>query len=317
MTSMNSAEILAIALMLDALLGEPKWLYARLPHPAVLMGNAVAWADKRFNHEQDTPQRRQLKGLITMAALGLSALTIGSLLAVLPALVQAVLVATLLAHRSLVDHVCAVGAALRLSTTDAQHAVARIVSRDTASMLPPAIARSAIESGAENFSDGVIAPAFWFLVAGIPGLLLYKITNTADSMIGYRTSRHEDFGRAAALFDDLLNLLPARLSAALIASTQGQLSHWLDIRTDAKLHKSPNAGWPESAMARALDVALAGPRAYGGTLRDFAWVNGEGRKTIGADEIEASCRVLWRAWGAALGVIVAAAIASTLLASQL
>jgi len=305
---MNTAEILTIALALDAILGEPKWLYARLTHPAILMGRAVGWADQRFNDDDDPAQQRRYKGLATMAVLGLGALALGALLTILPALFQAVLVAMLLAHRSLVDHVSAVADALRLSTGDARIAVARIVSRDTADMSAPAIARSAIESGAENFSDGVIAPAFWFLVAGLPGLLLYKITNTADSMIGYRTARHTDFGRAAARFDDLLNLIPARLSAALIALTQRQLHLWHDIRSDAKLHKSPNAGWPESAMARALGIALAGPRTYDGTLREFAWVNLQGEKFIAAPAIDATVAALWRAWVASVTIIAIIAL---------
>jgi adenosylcobinamide-phosphate synthase len=251
-----------------------------------------------------------------MAALGIGALLLGGVLSALPDLVQALIVAMLLAHRSLIDHVLSVASALRLSTGDARLAVARIVSRDTRNMPAPAIARSAIESGAENFSDGVIAPAFWFLIAGFPGLLLYKITNTADSMIGYRTARHTDFGRAAALFDDFLNLLPARFSALLIVLSQGLHSakdaNWQAIRADAKLHKSPNAGWPESAMARAIDIALAGPRSYGGEMRDFPWVNPQGRKTIGAPEIEAACAALWRAWALALGMTAAAALLASL-----
>ncbi|MDQ7070449.1 MAG: adenosylcobinamide-phosphate synthase CbiB [Rhodobacterales bacterium] len=316
---MTTLEILALALIIDALLGEPRWLYARLPHPAILMGQTVGCADRRFNRDHATAHQRQISGLVTMAALAVGALLVGGILSVLPGLVQALIVAMLLAQRSLVDHVLAVATALRLSTEDARLAVARIVSRDTSNMSPPSIARSAIESGAENFSDGVIAPAFWFLIAGLPGLLLYKITNTADSMIGYRTARHNDFGRAAARFDDLLNLLPARLSAFLIvfshALRTGQWGNWHDIRAiraDAKLHKSPNAGWPESAMARVVNIALAGPRSYAGEMRDFPWVNPQGRKTIGAPEIEAVCAALWRAWMLALGIVISAAFLASL-----
>ena len=138
-----------------------------------------------------------------------------------------------------------------------------IVGRDTAAMQPPDVARAAIESGAENLSDGVIAPAFWFLVAGLPGLFLYKLVNTADSMIGYRNARYERFGWAAARLDDVLNVIPARLTAGLIALTHG-LRGWKAIAADARLHRSPNAGWPEAAMARALGVALSGPRSYDG-----------------------------------------------------
>ena len=173
----------------------------------------------------------------------------------------------------------------------------------------PAIARSAIESAAENLSDGVVAPAFWYLVLGLPGLLLYKITNTADSMIGYRTPRHEAFGWAAARLDDVLNWIPARLTALLIALPHGVLRDWPAIARDARRHRSPNAGWPEAAMARALDIALAGPRSYDGRLTDFPWVHPEGNRNPGPERIDAAVAVLWRAWRLIFaGVIVLALV---------
>jgi adenosylcobinamide-phosphate synthase len=182
-----------------------------------------------------------------------------------------------------------------------------IVGRDTADLDQPAVARAAIESAAENLSDGVIAPALWFLVFGLPGLMLYKITNTADSMIGHRTPRHESFGWAAARLDDLLNLIPARLTALLIALTHG-LTNPRPILRDAPLHRSPNAGWPEAAMAVALNVALSGPRAYHGERREYPWVWPEGRRSPGPADIEAACTALWRAWGAALALVVTVAL---------
>jgi adenosylcobinamide-phosphate synthase len=201
----------------------------------------------------------------------------------------------------------AVAHALRLSLRDGQMVVAMIVGRDTAVLDRSGVARSAIESAAENLSDGVIAPAFWFLVAGLPGLLLYKITNTADSMIGHRTPRHEAFGWAAARFDDLLNLIPARLTALLIALSHG----WMNpapILRDAPLHRSPNAGWPEAAMACVLGVALAGPRSYHGEVTDFPLVYPEGRRDLGPDDIDRTVQALWRAWGAMLGLCVLIAV---------
>jgi adenosylcobinamide-phosphate synthase len=182
-----------------------------------------------------------------------------------------------------------------------------IVGRDTAVLDRSAVARSAIESAAENLSDGVIAPAFWFLIGGLPGLLLYKITNTADSMIGHRTERHEQFGWAAARFDDLLNLIPARLTAVLVALTHG----WLNpapILRDAPLHRSPNAGWPEAALACVLNIALAGPRSYNGKMQDFPWVCPEGRRTLGPDDIDRTVAALWRAWGAMLAITIVVAL---------
>ncbi|SHL07011.1 adenosylcobinamide-phosphate synthase [Roseovarius marisflavi] len=291
---------LIFAMLLDAALGEPRWLWDRVPHPAVLMGRAVGWCDKRLNRGT----ARRGRGIITMMLLGLCAMALGGLLEEFGPLVEILVVAMLLAQRSLVDHVAAVGNALRLSLGDARLAVAQIVGRDTAAMQPSDVARGAIESAAENLSDGVIAPAFWFLIGGLPGLLLYKITNTADSMIGYRTEKYLEFGWAAARFDDLLNLIPARLTALLIVVTHAIWSDWPAIRAEAPRHRSPNAGWPEAAMARALGVALSGPRTYHGVLTDFPYVNETGRKDIGAPEIDATCRALWRVWAGALGLAI-------------
>lgn len=296
-----SATLLIPAMLLDAALGEPKWLWDRLPHPAVLMGRAVGWAEARLNRGN----HRRLRGVAAMLGLGLGGWALGWLIAAVPdgGLLEVIAAAILLAQRSLVQHVQAVGDALRLSLPGGRRAVAMIVGRDVDALDEAGVSRAAIESAAENLSDGVIAPAFWFLVAGLPGLMLYKITNTADSMIGHRTPRYEQFGWAAARFDDLLNLIPARLTAVLIALTHG----WLDPRPilrDAPLHRSPNAGWPEAAMAPVLDVALSGPRSYHGEMRDFPWVWPEGRRDAGPDDIDAATRALWRAWGGMLALVV-------------
>ncbi|MEY4984906.1 MAG: hypothetical protein RIR62_3172 [Pseudomonadota bacterium] len=300
-----SATLLIPALLLDAALGEPRWLWDRYPHPAVLMGRLIGWADRRFN----AGPFRRAKGAAVMAALGLGALALGWAIAALPdfGLLEVIVAAILLAQRSLVDHVRAVGDALRLSLGDGRRAVSMIVGRDTAAMTPSDVSRAAIESAAENLSDGIVAPAFWFLILGLPGILLYKITNTADSMIGHRTPRHEEFGWAAARFDDLLNLIPARLTALLIALSHG----WTDpapVLRDAPLHRSPNAGWPEAAMAQVLDVALSGPRSYHGERREFPWVHPEGRREIGPDQIDAACSALWRAWGLMLAAVALIAL---------
>lgn len=293
-----------LAMLLDAVLGEPRWLWSRLPHPAVLMGRVIGWADARFNHGA----AQRAKGVAVMVALGGAALLLGSLLATLGPFVEVIVAAILIAQRSLVDHVLAVANGLRAGLPEGRAAVAMIVSRDTAAMDESAVARAAIESAAENMSDGVVAPLFWFAVAGLPGLLLYKITNTADSMIGYRTPRHEAFGWAAARFDDLLNLVPARATALLIAVTQGGLRDWRGIIADAGLHRSPNAGWPEAAMARALGIALSGPRAYDGRMQDFAYANATGRKPLLSQDIEAAVRVLWQVWVAILCLAVLLAL---------
>lgn len=298
---MSGASILLCALALDALMGEPRWLWSRVPHPAVLMGKLIGWADHTFN----AGQFRRVKGALVMTALALFAILLGLLLAALGPVVEIMIAAILIAQKSLAEHVAAVAAALRKSTGDGRTAVAMIVGRDTADMDDPAIARSAIESAAENFSDGVIAPALWFLVAGLPGLLLYKITNTADSMIGYRTPRHQDFGWAAARFDDLINLVPARCSMLLIALPYGLFGRLGEIAREARQHRSPNAGWPEATMARALGLALSGPRSYDGAMRDFAFVNANGRKSIGASAIEDAVRALWVTWGVFTALVFA------------
>ncbi|MGR3713240.1 MAG: adenosylcobinamide-phosphate synthase CbiB [Shimia sp.] len=298
---MSHAVMLVIAMLLDATLGEPKWLWDPVPHPAVMIGRAIGWAEARLNQGD----ARFAKGLALVSTLVVGAWVIGCVLGAFGWVVEVMLAAVLLAQRSLVDHVQAVGDGLRVSLGDGRRAVAKIVSRDTGAMDQSAVTRSAIESAAENLSDGVIAPAFWFLIGGLPGLLIYKAVNTADSMIGYRTPRYEQFGKAAAKLDDVLNWIPARLTAGLIAIVHWVMAEWAAIRSDAALHRSPNAGWPEAAMARALGVAIAGPRAYGGEMRDFPFVNGFGRTALGPDDIDAACAALWRTWALALAIVLA------------
>lgn len=283
---------LVIALALDAVFGEPRWLWSHLPHPAVLMGRAIGWADARFN----SAGARRLKGALVIAGLVALAILIGLALSQLGWLAEALVAAILLAQRSLVDHVRAVATGLRAGLAEGRAAVAMIVGRDTAGMDEAAVARAAIESAAENFSDGVVAPAFWFLIGGLPGMLAYKMVNTADSMVGYRTPRHEAFGWAAARLDDVLNWVPARLSAVLLAFPMRHFTP-VALAEDARKHRSPNAGWPEAAMARRLGVALSGPRSYDGEMRGFPFVNAAGRKDIGAAEVDRACGILWRAWG--------------------
>lgn len=292
---------LLLALFLDAALGEPRALWQRWPHPVVLMGQVIGWCDRRFNRGV----LRRAKGALVIFVLSFLAVSLGLMIRAIPdfGFCEMLIGAMLLAQRSLMEHVQAVADGLRQSLSDGRRAVARIVGRDTEEMEPEEVARAAIESAAENFSDGVIAPAFWFLVLGLPGILLYKIVNTADSMIGHRTPRHEQFGWAAARFDDLLNLIPARLTALIIAFANS----WYDpapIRRDAPQHRSPNAGWPEAALAPVLNVALSGPRSYHGKRLEFPWVWPEGRRDIGADEIDAAVSALWRAWWLVVAVLV-------------
>jgi adenosylcobinamide-phosphate synthase len=301
---MSSATMLVFALILDAILGEPKWLWNRLPHPAVLMGNLIKWCDVTYNKGGDAKRN----GVLTLIALVLGAAALGFIISLFGSVITIIIAAILIAQKSLVQHVQAVADGLRISLSEGRKQVAMIVGRDTAMMNETAVARGAIESGAENLSDGVIAPAFWFLIGGLPALMVYKIVNTADSMIGYKTERHADFGWAAARFDDLINLIPARITALLIAVPAQVHTEWREIIAEAKQHRSPNAGWPEAAMARAIDTALSGPRAYEGKMQDFPLVHPSGAHAAGPNNIDDACFVLWKAWGCALIVTVIIAI---------
>ncbi len=295
------AMMLILAMLLDAAFGEPKAVWNRLPHPAVLMGRLVAWCDRRFNQGE----ARKARGTLVALGLLLGGLVLGWLIHILPdrGVIEVLAAAILIAQKSLVEHVRAVACGLRRSVPEGRQAVAMIVGRDTTEMTGPDIARAAIESAAENLSDGVVAPIFWYLVLGLPGLVAYKLINTADSMIGHMTPRYRDFGWASARLDDVLNLIPARLTALLIALTHG----WVDpapILRDAPKHRSPNAGWPESALAPVLNVALSGPRSYNGVRKDYPWVWPEGRRDPGPDDIDAAADALWRVWAVLLAFAV-------------
>ena len=295
--------LVLLAMLLDALIGEPRWLWSRLPHPAVLMGQYVALLDRWLNKGR----ARRLRGIAALTMLVSSALAFGLLIETLPfAPILTVLIgAFVLAQRSLADHLSDVAGALDTSLDEGRLSVARIVGRDTRDMTEPEVARAAIESGAENLSDGIVAPIFWFLLAGLPGLLAYKMVNTADSMIGYRTPKYEQFGWAAARLDDVLNWVPARLTAALILLSHLRPFSWSVVFRDAPLHRSPNAGWPEAAMATVLGIALSGPRSYAGEKKDYPFVNVAGRKDLGGKDIRACVGALWRSW-VLMGLIVAA-----------
>ncbi len=297
---------LLIALILDAVFGEPERLWARFPHPATLMGRCVEWFDTRFNHGAG----RKRKGVLVVAALVSGGAVAGWLVAALPdrGLLEVLGAAVLLAQRSLAEHVQRVAEALREGLPQGRRAVSMIVGRDPETLDQSGVARGAIESAAENFSDGVIAPAFWFLLFGLPGIVVYKLVNTADSMIGYRNERYEEFGWAAARLDDVMNWIPARITGGLICLAYWSEDAWRVMQADARLHRSPNAGWPEAAMAGVLGVALAGPRSYDGEMRELAWVNPAGRKALDPMDIERAVGVLWRAWFVAAAIVGAAAV---------
>ncbi|MEM9043884.1 MAG: adenosylcobinamide-phosphate synthase CbiB [Pseudomonadota bacterium] len=292
--------MLALALLLDAALGEPDWMWRRLPHPVVVMGRAIGWWERRLNRGA----YRQFKGTVMLGLLITVAGGVGAFLSHpgFGGLFEVLGAAVLVAQRSLIDHVRAVADGLDRSLEDGRRAVAMIVGRDTADLDESGVARAAIESAAENFSDGIVAPAFWFLVAGLPGILIYKMINTADSTVGYRNARYEAFGWASAKVDDLVNWVPARLSAAMICLVGTGLAAWAVVWADARLHRSPNAGWPEAAVAGSLEIALSGPRAYEGRMTEDPFVNPAGRRTLGSSDVRQTTALLWRAWAVLLGI---------------
>lgn len=298
--------LLAGAMVLDALFGEPDWLWKRVPHPVVIAGRAISWLDRRMNLMDDSQAERRRAGILALIILVLGAGLLGTLIENLPfgGLLAMLGAAILLAQRSLTNHVIAVADAMEVSLPEGRAAVARIVGRDPESLDEAGVARAAIESAAENFSDGVVAPAFWFAVAGLPGIMIYKLVNTADSMIGHRTPRHQAFGWAAARLDDLMNLIPARLTAVLFLAVAMMPENARTVWRDAPRHRSPNAGWPEAALAAALGLALAGPRRYGSTTVDDPWMNPEGRRTAGTGDIRRAVGLVWRAFFLGLGLVL-------------
>lgn len=297
-----SALIILLALFIDGAVGDPNRLYRVIPHPVVLIGRLVATGDRLLNRQGASPAIQVLLGGALVAATLLLTTAIGSGLArgaqMVPGgwLIEAVLASTLIAFRSLYDHVRAVALGLDAGLVEGRAAVSHIVGRDPRSLDEPGIARAAIESAAENFSDGVVAPVFWFALLGLPGLAAYKAINTLDSMIGHRSERYVCFGLVAARLDDWANWLPARISG--LAITLGALllpgaNTWqaaATMRRDARHHRSPNAGWPEAAMAGALGFALAGPRRYGDRVVDDPWI-GDGRKDLNAGDIRVALRL--------------------------
>lgn len=316
--------ILALALALDRILGDPERLWRSVPHPAALLGMLVDALDRNLNDPARTVEARRQRGIWAVAILAVGAAFAGWVLSAIAAAIplgwvlQAAILAVLVAQKSLIDHVAAVAHALTNGLESGRIAVAKIVGREVAGLDEAGVARAAIESLAENFSDGVVAPAFWFLLFGLPGVLVYKAVNTADSMIGNRSPRHAAFGWAAARLDDLLNLAPSRLSALIIVAAARLLDFdaagaAASARRDARKHRSPNAGWPEAAAAGALGLAFGGPRRYGPVEVDGAWINPQGRDAARPQDIGRAIRLIDAAW-ALLAVVPALAAAAILLA---
>ncbi|MGL4488149.1 MAG: adenosylcobinamide-phosphate synthase CbiB [Rhizobiaceae bacterium] len=291
---------LALALAVDKVFGEPDLLWKNFPHPIIWFGKLIEWAEAAFNRDGVSPYAKRRDGFLVIAVLLAIAALAGVLLhwvflqfGIAGLIAEALVASVFLAHKSLVDHVFDVARALQTGGLDAgREAVGRIVGRDTAVLDDAGVSRAAIESLAENFADGVIAPAFWYLVAGLPGLLAYKMLNTADSMIGHLNDRYRDFGRASAKLDDVANFVPARLTGLLYAfatlvtvGLNAGKRAFSTMMRDARLHRSPNSGWPEAALAGGLNIALAGPRIYKGITVNEPLLNSGGKRNVQADDI--------------------------------
>ncbi|MBM9400124.1 cobalamin biosynthesis protein CobD [Gluconacetobacter azotocaptans] len=282
MLTEGTTAAMLVALMLDAALGWPQNLYALVGHPVTWLGALIDAGDRRLNRAKTSNVSRRIAGVVLAGAV--IALTAGIALAVsrlLPegwagVILTGILAWPLVAVRSLYDHVDAVAKPLAAGDlAGARGAVSMIVGRNPDLLDGAGIARAAAESLAENTSDGVVAPLFWGMLLGLPGIAAYKAINTMDSMIGHRTPRHEAFGWAAARIDDVANLVPARLTGLLFALASRHTTTALRImRRDARSHRSPNAGWPEAAFAGALGIRLSGPRTYADRVAEEPWLNG-------------------------------------------
>ena len=291
---MGFAGAMVVAMAVDALLGWPSPLFARIGHPVTWLGRLIGGIDTAWNRASDPPALRRTAGVAGALVVIVASVAIGWVVqsALASGWVQIVLVGILawplVALRSLQDHVAAVAKPLLGSDiAGARDAVSRIVGRDPAALDEAGIARAAIESLAENASDGIIAPIFWGALFGLPGILGYKAINTLDSMIGHRSERHAAFGWAAARIDDVANFIPARLTGFLFVLLAPRRSEALSCMTrDARRHRSPNAGWPEAAMAGALGVRLSGPRIYHGSITKEPWLNEGARDPRAADIVE-------------------------------
>lgn len=288
--------IAPLALALERRLGYPQKLTDTIGHPVVWFGKLISFCETRLNTEARTGPQRKLAGLVALALLLLSVLivTVGirTILSWLPFgwLVEMLLAAAFLAQKELGRAVEAVSEALRQSLSAGREAVSHVVGRDPQALDDAGVARAAVETLAESTSDGVVAPWFFLLLFGLPGIALYKAVNTADSMIGHLNDRYRDYGWAAARLDDVLNWIPARLTAMLITMAcffvpgASPSKAWATARRDARKHESPNAGWPESAFAGALGFQLGGPRSYDGEMVDLP-AFGTGKTALGASDI--------------------------------
>lgn len=308
-----------LAMALERLFGYPAIIQNRFGHPVEAMGALIGWCDQHWNKDGDKPTRRRQAGvamlLFVCATTALITLTLTALLYQLPFgwVLEAVLASTFLAHRQLGAAVMAVATGLDNSLAAGREAVSHIVGRDTTELDEAEVSRAAIETLAENASDGVIAPLFWLVIFGLPGIAIYKVINTADSMVGHLNEQYRDFGWASAKIDDVVNWIPARLTALLFALTAALMPGasfmraWQTFWRDGPKHNSPNAGWPEAAMAGALSFGLGGPRNYAGKLVDLPTM-GTGNRDLGPKDIRLAKTLFSAAGNFALVIVGLTAI---------
>lgn len=275
-------ELMALALAIEVFFGWPNWLYKIIRHPVVWIGNLISWLETGLNRQQYSHAVRYIWGAFTsLTVIGVATLIAYGVTRLLPEnilglFIEALIASSLLASRSLYQYVAAVALPLQQNNLpEAREAISHIIGRDPTQLDEAGIARASLETLAENASDGVIAPLFWGLLFGLPGLAAYKTINTLDSMIAYRNTHFLAFGGFAARVDDFANLIPARITGLLFSLASMKTCAFMTMLRDAHKHRSPNAGWPEAAMAGALGIRLSGPRTYGEQLSDEPWLNAE------------------------------------------
>jgi adenosylcobinamide-phosphate synthase len=304
-----------LALLIERFAGYPPALYRRIRHPVTWMGALITWLEARLN----TGEHRRWKGVAMLVLLLATGLAVSLLIIAITRripfgfVLEAILASSLIAQKELGRAVKAVADGLAGGLEPGRKAVSQIVGRDPHTLDEPGVAGAAIESLAESTSDGIVAPLFWLLLLGLPGIVLYKSANTADSMVGHKSERYAEFGWASARFDDLVNWIPARLTALLVAGASFLVrgmdpEHaWGTALRDANKHASPNAGWPEAAFAGALGFALGGPRSYDGEVHDLP-AFGDGRTDLGPLDVLKSLELYWMAMNVLLGVMLVIAL---------
>jgi adenosylcobinamide-phosphate synthase len=310
----------ALALLIERLFGYPKPLYDMIGHPVEWIGTTLKKLETLLYDSEAEPLQARLRGIAALLALlftvAIPAVLVASFLSTVKFgwIIEALLATAFIAQHSLYEHVNAVGKGLDMSLNEGRTAVAKIVGRDPAALDESGVVKGALESLAENASDGIVAPVLWYALLGLPGIVAYKAINTADSMIGHKSERYIYFGWAAARLDDLVNLPASRLTGLLFAAAaawndreRGKIALQAMWR-DAPKHQSPNAGWPESALAASLGVKFGGPRSYDGSRANLPWM-GEGRETLNRDDIRKGLRL----YGTAMAFLLCLAAACALL----